>query len=183
MRMFWPFIFVSFRSTSDGLLTREWRMASSEWSDPLCRSPTLFALFDDACHHAGADGAAALANGEAEFLFHGDRHDQRHFHGYVVARHDHLGAFRQLHHAGDVRRAEVELRPVVGEERRMTATFLLGEDVGFGLELGVRLHRTRLAENLAALDILALGTAQQAADIVASLALVEQLTEHLNAGD
>src|SRR5581483_122191 len=40
-----------------------------------------------------------------------------------------------------------------------------------------------LAQHLAALDFLALGAAQQATDIVAGLALIEQLAEHLDAGD
>ncbi len=103
--------------------------------------------------------------------------------GDVVARHDHLGAFRQVNHAGHVGGAEVELRTVVGEERRVTAALFLGEDVGLSLELRVRLDRTRLAEHLAALDFLALGAAQQRADVVASLALIEQLAEHFDAGD
>src|SRR6185312_12075439 len=51
------------------------------------------------------------------------------------------------------------------------------------LELRVRLHRAGLAEHLAALDFLALGAAQQATDVVASLALIEQLAEHFDAGD
>src|ERR1700692_3019753 len=67
--------------------------------------------------------------------------------------------------------------------RGLTAALLLGQNIGLGLELGVRLHRTRLAQHLTALDFLALGTAQQRADVVAGLALVEQLAEHLNAGD
>src|SRR5579862_3010408 len=141
------------------------------------------ALFDDARHHAGADGATALANGEAQFLFHGDRHDQGDFHGDVVARHHHLGAFRQGHHASHVGGAEVELRPIVGEERRVASALLLGEDVGLGLELGVRLHRTRLAKDLAAFHLFAFRAAQQATDVVAGLALVEQLAEHFDAGD
>src|SRR4029079_3759703 len=37
--------------------------------------------------------------------------------------------------------------------------------------------------NLATLDFLALGTAQQRTDVVAGLALVEQLAEHFDAGD
>ena len=65
----------------------------------------------------------------------------------------------------------------------MTAALFLGEDVGFRLELGVRLDRAGLAQHLAALDFLALGATQQAADVVAGLALVEQLAEHLDAGD
>ena len=40
-----------------------------------------------------------------------------------------------------------------------------------------------LAEHLAALDLLALGAAQQAADVVAGLPLVEDLVEHLHPGD
>jgi hypothetical protein len=41
--------------------------------------------------------------------------------------------------------------------------------------------RARLAKNLAALDILALRTAQQRADIVARLTAVQKLAEHLDA--
>ena len=63
----------------------------------------------------------------------------------VVAGHDHLGAFLQLHDAGHVGRAEVELRAVVGEERRVAAALFLGQDVGLGLELGVRRDRAGLA--------------------------------------
>src|SRR5262249_39634776 len=72
-------------------------------------------LLDDCRHHAGADGAAALANGESELLLHGDRHDQLDRHCDVVARHHHLGSFRKVHHAGHVGGAEVELRTVIGE--------------------------------------------------------------------
>ncbi len=64
----------------------------------------------------------------------------------------------------------------------MTATLLLGEDVDLALELGVRGNAAGLAENLAADDLLALDTAKQAADVIASLSLVEELTEHLDAG-
>src|SRR5262245_25958834 len=65
----------------------------------------------------------------------------------------------------------------------MAASLFLGEDVGFRLELRMRLHRAGLAQHLAALDFLALGAAQQAADIVTGLALIEQLAEHLDASD
>ncbi len=40
-----------------------------------------------------------------------------------------------------------------------------------------------LHDDLAALDLLALDAAQQQADVVAGLRLVEQLAEHLDAGD
>src|SRR5499426_1535337 len=122
-------------------------------------------LLDDAGDHAGTDRAPALADGEAQLLLHGDRHDQLHRHRHVVARHDPLGPFRQVHDAGHVGGAEVELRPVVGEERRVPAALLLGQDVGLGLELGVRLHRARLAQDLAALHLVLVDAAQQRTDV------------------
>src|SRR5262245_9423751 len=65
----------------------------------------------------------------------------------------------------------------------MTAALLLGEDVGFRFELRVRLDRAGLAENLAALDFLTLGATKQATDVVARLTLIQQLSQHLHAGD
>src|SRR3954463_13916574 len=140
-------------------------------------------LLDDLGHDARPDRAATLADGEAQALVHGDRLDELDLHLDVVARHDHLRALGQVGDAGHVGRAEVELGPIAGEERRMAAALLLLEDVDLGLELGVRGDRPGLAEHLAALDVLALGAAQQAADVVAGLALVEDLAEHLDAGD
>ena len=65
----------------------------------------------------------------------------------------------------------------------MAAALLLGQDVDLGGELGVGLDRAGLGQDLAALDLLALDAPQEAADVVAGAALVEQLLEHLDAGD
>src|SRR4051812_6917109 len=130
-----------------------------------------------------ADGAATLADGEAQALLHGDRLDELDRHLGVVARHDHLGALGEGHHAGHVRRAEVELRAVVVEERRVPATLVLAEDVDVRLEVRVRRRGARLDDDLAALDVLTLDAAQEQAHVLAGLALVEQLAEHLDAGD
>ena len=56
----------------------------------------------------------------------------------VVAGHDHLGALGQRDGTGDVGGAEVELRAVVGEERRVPPALFLGQDVDLRLEVGVR---------------------------------------------
>src|SRR5690606_23126590 len=56
-------------------------------------------------------------------------------------------------------------------------------DVDRSLEVGVRGGGTRLDDNHAALDVLALGATEEQPDVLASLALVEQLAEHLDAGD
>src|SRR3954470_17889596 len=140
-------------------------------------------LLDDLGDDARAHRAATLADGEAQALVHGDRLDELDRHLDVVAGHHHLRALGQVGHAGHVGRAEVELGPVAGEERRVAAALLLLEDVDLGLELGVGGDRPGLAQHLAALDLLALGAAQQTADVVAGHALVKDLAEHLDAGD
>src|SRR5271166_6205836 len=132
-------------------------------------------LLDDLADHARADRAAALPDGESQPLVHGDRLDQLDLHLDVVAGHDHLDAVGQLGHAGDVGRTEVELRPVAREEGGVASALLRLEHVDLGLELGVRCDGAGLAQHLAALDLLALGASQEAADVVAGLALVEDL--------
>src|SRR3954452_12755570 len=82
------------------------------WRPPLCQLsywPT--SLLDDLRDHSRADRAAALANREAQPLFHRNRRNQRHRHLDVVARHHHLGARRQLAAPRHVGRAEIKLRP------------------------------------------------------------------------
>ena len=101
-------------------------------------------LLDDFCDDAGAHGASALADRKAQPLFHRDRLDQTHRHLNVVPRHHHLGALGQLHRPGHVRRAEVKLRPVVVEERRVPPAFFLAQDVHLALELRVRRDAARL---------------------------------------
>src|SRR5215210_6215140 len=142
-------------------------------------APLLLDFRDD----AGADRATALADREAQALVHGDRLDQLDLHVRVVARHDHLLALRELDRTGHVRRAEVELRAVVVEERRVPPALVLREDVDLRLELRVRCDRARLGEYLPALDLLALGTAQERTSVVAGLGVVERLLEHLEPGD
>src|ERR1044071_4917517 len=106
---------------------------------------------------------STLADGEPQALVHRDRLDQLDRHLDVVSRHHHLGPLGEVGDPGHVGRAEVELRPVAGEERRVTTALLLLQAVDLGFELRVRRDRAGLAENLAALDLLALGTAQKGA--------------------
>src|SRR4051812_35110562 len=140
-------------------------------------------LFDDLGNGSGADGAAALTDGEARARFERHRRHQLAADLGVVARHHHLDPFRQLQRAGDVGGADVELRAVAVEERRVPAALLLREDVGRALELGVRLDAARLRQHLAALDVVFFHAAQQHADVVPRLARIEQLAEHFDAGD
>src|SRR5580765_4187986 len=139
-------------------------------------------LFEDFGDDAGADRAPALADREAQALVHRDGRDQIDLQLDVVARHDHLRALGERADAGHVGGAEVELRPVAVEERRVAAALLLRENVGLGLELRVRRDRAGLREHLSPLDLLALDAAEEGADVVAGHALVEELPEHLDAG-
>src|SRR6478609_2796137 len=145
--------------------------------------PVETVLLDDLRHRAGADGAATLADREAEALFDGDRLNQRNDHVGGVARHDHLGALGKLDNAGHVGGAEEELRAVVVEERRVPSALVLAQDVDRRLELRVRGDRAGLDDNLAALDIFALGATKQQTGVIAGGRRVEQLAEHLDAGD
>src|SRR5215211_1773686 len=144
---------------------------------PLCES-----LLDDLGNDSRANGATAFADREPKTLVHGDRLNQIDLHLDVVPRHHHLRALGQVGDAGDVRRAEVELRAVAREERGVTTALLLLQAVDLRLELRVRGDRARLAQDLPALDLLALGPPQQTAGVVARLPLVEVLVEHLDPG-
>src|SRR3977135_1734660 len=139
-------------------------------------------LLDHLGRHAGSDRAATFTDGEAHSPPYRQRGDELDLHVDVVARHHHLGALGQLDLARHVRGPYVELRAVSLEKRRVPAALFLGEDVDARVELGVRLDRAGLGQHLAALDLLALDAAQQAADVVARLAGIQQLVEHLDAG-
>src|SRR5215831_7386815 len=141
------------------------------------------ALLEDVGDRAGADRTAAFTNRETRSFFDRDRHHQLATDRRVVARHHHLDALWQLQRAGDVSRPDVELRTIAVEERGVTAAFLLREDVDLALELRVRLDRARLGQHLTALDVVFFDAAQEHADVVAGDALIEQLPEHLDAGD
>src|SRR3954447_7348614 len=161
--------------------------SSRRWSYALSRIRircfAMSALLGDRDDRADADGPAALADGEALADLEGDRGDQLDGHLDVVAGHDHLRPVGQADGPGHVGRAQVELRAVAVVEGGVPATLLLGQDVDLRRELGVRLDAARLGEHLAALDLLALDAPDEAADVVAGAALVEQLLEHLDAGD
>ena len=65
----------------------------------------------------------------------------------------------------------------------MTAAFILGQNINLAAELRVRMNGAGLRKNLAALDLIALNTAKQGADVVASLGIVEDLAEHFDTGN
>src|SRR5215510_12169442 len=140
-------------------------------------------LLDDLGDRAGADRSAALANGESQTFLAGDRRDQLDLHLYVVTRHDHLHPLGDLDGARDVSGANVELRTVTIEERRVPTALLLRQHVHLSVELGVWRDATGLGQHLAALDFLALQTAQQTTDVVTCDALGQRLLEHLDPGD
>src|SRR5207302_5342613 len=123
------------------------------------------------------------ADGEARTLFNRDRRHQLGADRGVVAGHHHLDALGQMQRAGDVSRPDVELRAVAVEKWRVAATLFLRENVDLALELRVRFDRARLAEHLTALDIVLFDSTEQNPDVIAGDAFVEELPEHLDAGD
>src|SRR5919107_2910325 len=104
----------------------------------------LYYLRDD----PGSHRAPTLPDGEVQTLVHRDRRDQLHVHHRVVSRHHHLHALFQPYLPRHISSAEVELRPVVREERRVPTALLLGKHVHLRLELRVRRDRARLGQDL-----------------------------------
>ena len=77
---------------------------------PQCCGPRTMlqrVLLDDLRHATGANGAATLADSEAQTLFHGDRVNELALDLHVVARHDHLGALGEMGNARHVRDSEI----------------------------------------------------------------------------
>src|SRR5512135_188613 len=138
----------------------------------------LLYLRDYPCTH----GLAAFPDGEAEFLLEGDGGDESYGERHVVPGHDHLHPFGQLGNAGDVRRPEVELGPIAGEEGRMAATLLFGENVDLCLELRMGGDAAGLGQDLSPFHVIFLGAPEEDTDVVACLTLVQDLTEHLDGG-
>ena len=85
-------------------------------------SPLVQLLLDDLGDDARTYGTATLTNREAKPFVHRDRHDHVDRDSDVLTRHAHLGALGQVDDARYVRRAEVELRTVSVEERRVSTT-------------------------------------------------------------
>ena len=84
--------------------------------------------------------------------------DQLDGHLYVVAGHAHLSAFGQRDHTGNIRCTEVELRSVVVEERSMTATLVLGQNVYLSGKFLVAGNAARFCQNLSSFDFSSLNT-------------------------
>ncbi len=68
-------------------------------------------------------------------------------------------------------------------ERSVATAFLFLEDIDLSLEYRVRSDGLRFSNDLTTLNFLLVNTTEEKTDIVASLALREKLTEHLDAGN
>src|SRR3990167_725988 len=87
-------------------------------------------LRDDAC----ADRLASLADCKAGLSLERHRRYELYLKGHGVARHDHLGPCGKRYFAGHVGRADVELRFVSGEERRVAGPLFFSEHVYLALK-------------------------------------------------
>src|SRR5699024_7511166 len=125
----------------------------------------------------------AFSNVQVKALFHSNWANQFNSHFGGVPWHDHFGTFWQGDNTGYVSGTEVELRPVVGVERVVTATFVLGQNVDVCFELGVCSDRTWLHNNLTTFNIFTTQSTQQQATVFACSGFVELLVEHLVTGN
>ena len=74
------------------------------------------------------------------------------------------------------------MRSVVVEEWGVTSTFFFGQYVDFSFEVQVWFDGAWFCQDLPTFDFFSFGAAQQYADVVACLSLVEQFSEHFDAG-
>src|ERR1017187_3232857 len=155
------------------------RMLSSGCECVLSR-PSVY-LLNHFRNRTGAHRAAAFADRKAQPLVHGHRRDQFHLQVHRVARHHHFRALRQLRYPRHIRRAEVELRPVSFEERRVPPSFFLAQHVYPPHERRVRRDRTRLRDYLPPLHFVLFHAPQQQAHVVPSYPFIQQLLEHFHA--
>src|ERR1051325_5805440 len=146
----------------------------------MSRTTCTSILIQNVAHATRADGFAAFADCEPNGLLHGYGRDQLDLDRDVVARHYHFHAIREFHRAGHISRAEIKLRPVVGEERRVTTAFLLAQHVNLRLKFFVRRDGAGFCDNLTTLHFLFFEAAQQDPDVVARARFVEELAEHLD---
>jgi hypothetical protein len=144
---------------------------------------------DDLGDDTGTDGLVALTEGEAGSNISRDIRVESEHKLDIVARHDHLVlVFGRVglgprERGGDVCRAEVDLRAVVGHERRVATTLVLGEDVDLRLELLDSLNRARRNDDLATFDLVTLDTTEECTEVITSLSAIKLLVEHLNTGE
>src|SRR5690554_3142340 len=149
-------------------------------------SPQMGAFFahhqsgNDFGYNTCTDGAATFTNGETQTFFHRDRGNQGDVQLDVVAWHNHFDTLWQLTATGYVRDAEIELWTIALEESRMASTLLLGHNVHLTLKASLRLDGAGLGQNLATLNLFALGTTQQNTDVLTSTTFVQQLAEHFH---
>src|SRR6056297_2361990 len=123
----------------------------------------------------GTNGASTFADREADRLLHRNRSNELNRDRHIVAGHHHLDTIGKVDRTGHVRGPEVELGTVVVEERRVAPSLVLRKHVNLGLELLVRRDRAGLGDDLAALELVLLETANQETDIVTGTTLVEKL--------
>ncbi len=101
----------------------------------------------------------------------------------MIARHYHLNTLWEHDLASNVHGAEIELWTIVVVEWSVTATLLLLKDVDLSLEVIVWGNAVWLAENHTTLNLLLVDTTEEKTNVITSLTLIEELTEHLNAGN
>ena len=92
----------------------------------------------------------AFADSKLQTFIHSDRVNEFADDLDVVARFYHLNVRFEFDRSGDIRRAEIELRAIAGEERFFAAAFGFRKNVDLRFEFRVRVDGARLCENLTA---------------------------------
>jgi hypothetical protein len=138
-------------------------------------------LLDNLDHLTCANGTATFADSELKTFVHCNRSDELNGDFHVIARHNHLYTLGEHDLTGNIEGTDEELRTIVIVERSVTTAFFFLQNIDLSLELGVRSDGLGLGNNFAALYVLLVNTTEEKTYVVTSLALREELAEHLNA--
>ena len=98
---------------------------------------------------------------------------KNYFHLYVVAWHNHFNSIRENNLAGYIGSAYIELRFITLKERCMTASFLFGKDISFGITFGMRSNTARFGDNLTSFDVIAFNAAEKKTYVITRLTLIK----------
>src|SRR5690606_36620053 len=111
-------------------------------------------LRNDLGNNSCTNGASTFTDCESQAFLDRYWNDQFYIHSNVVTRHNHFLALWQSNFTGYIGSSKIELRSVSLQERSMSSTFVLLQDIYLSLEFNMRLNTAWLSQNLTTLDVI-----------------------------
>src|SRR3990167_9188717 len=134
-------------------------------------------LLSNLGYNTSTNSTATFADSEVKTLLHCNRCKKLYVEGDCVTRHNHFSVSWKFNFTCYVSCTEVELWFVTFGEWSVASAFFLLKNVDLCVKLSVRIHRTRLSNNLPTLDLFTLDTTEEKTSVVTCLTLVKIFLE------